>query len=159
VADNPLVQRAERWNDIVLLSKSKANIDGEQADTWTPPVGIGDLAVMEMLYVVTAIDVLATLGSDLGCTAYVINAAGDTFVDIIGSVRFVKDGTGANALSVCAYFSPDPLVLVKQGERIYVTHGEVDTDATPTGDAALYVKAVRVNAQVSPKVGPIQLVR
>lgn len=157
MAEVALVLRAERWMDIVMLSGSQSNIDAPRADSYTPPAGIGDLAIMEMLYDVSTIDVFAT-AIDLGIEAVVLNQAGDVVVDIIGVDRVRLVSNGANALRAAAYFSPDPLVLLRAGEKIHIVTPEFDTDATPTADSTLYVKAVRVQ-QPSGPAAPIQLVR
>jgi len=154
VADQLLALRSERWNDIVFLSKSVANVGADSADSFVPPSGIGDIAIMEVQVAVTTAATMVASINDWGLEGFIINAAGDTFVDLIGTGRWAKQG----ASSACAYLSPDPLVLCRQGEKIYLAIPEIDTNASPTGDIAVYVKAVRVQPAVTP-AKPIQLVR
>lgn len=156
MADQALLHRSERWLDEVLLAGSKLNVDGDQADTWIPPYGLGDLAIME---IGIDINTLATSVADptaIGVRIGVVDAAGSSIVDIAGDAPFRR--MAANRLE--AYISPDPLVLVRQGEKIVIEFPEVDINATPTGDLAVYVKCVRVRPTVvAQNPGPIQLVR
>jgi len=159
VADQTLAQRADRWNDIVILSKSVANIDGQGGDFWLLPAGIGDVAIMEVMVEFSQIDVVKTAYADAGVAGFVQNAARDTTVDFIGNAKFTLKSDGANALGLSAYLSPDPLVLMRQDEVLLLQWPEVDTDATPTADVAVIVKAVRVRPLEGTVSGPIRLVR
>lgn len=152
-----LALAAERWRQEVLLYGTGPNGAGaDWSDTLHPPTTIGDLAIIEILI---SVETIATLVAPalLGCQANVVNTlGGNAVVDIIGSVRWQNH----QALRASCYFSPDPLVLLRQGEAISIQSPELDSNASPTGDVYYYVKCVRVpmEAPAAPARGPIQLV-
>lgn len=146
---------SERWLDEVVLLGNLTNMDGDQDNEFVPPAGLGDLAIMELLYFV--LNIATILGSFhlYNLRGMVVNAAGSA-VDIIGQHEFYQ--TGISNLRLTTYLSPDPLVWLKEGERIQLVHAELDTNATPTADAQVYVKCVRVRPQEGAPQ-PIRLVR
>lgn len=146
-----LVVLAERWLDQVILYGTTADgVGADFSDTLVMPAGLGDVALMEMQVLIggitTAID-----PANKGMRADVNTVA--SLVDIIGMAQIYS--TGATRMG--AYFSPDPLVLVRQEERIGVTGPDLET--TATGDAHYYVKCVRVRPKEEPAAGPVRLVR
>lgn len=156
MAEDRLSLSAERWLDQVMLTKSKSAIDGDQADTWLLPVGIGDVALMEMMVEVASIATLVGSVEMVGVQLMVLNAAADTVRDIAGVERWVRTG----AATIAAYLSPDPLVLVRQDEKFLIRFGEVDTNVTPTGVLQIFAKVVRVKQVPAVEmIGGIQLVR
>lgn len=146
---------SERWLDEILLLATDPNLNGDTATQISLPAGLGDVAIMEVL---VDADTAATLmtGPELrGPRAVIINAAGTT-VDIVGVSRWTQRELTVPSLST--YFSPDPLVLWRQNERLELKFQEVDTNASPTVDLAAYIKCVRVRPLEAAGL-PVQLVR
>lgn len=148
---------SERWLDEVLLLGSMANLDGQVSDFYALPPGLGDVAILWLEYRIVSIDVLATLGT-LGVRAEIASSNQAAVVDILGDDLFKTVENGANALGIVANIVPDALTLWRQSEWLHIVHPEMDTDATPTGDAALRVKVVRVRPTVEARQ-PVRLVR
>lgn len=146
----------ERWLDEVLLVCNFTNIDGDFVLHISPPAGFGDCAIMEVgLY---AGPLATTLASPelYGGIVKILNPSGSTNVDILGVYNWTR---GVPVLGyVGAYVSPDPLVLWRQGEILAIEGQEVDTNATPTVDFAVFAKVVRVRS-VESAPGPVRLVR
>lgn len=146
---------AERWLDEVLITGTIPNVLGGTffLESFTSPPGVGDLAIMEVgatAFALATINPAAKLGSWLD----IRSADGATVVDILGTAEWLT----VTSDEMRAYWSPDPLVLWRQNEIITITGPELDTNASPTGDLRLFVKAVRVRP-VEGAPGPIQLVR
>lgn len=153
-----MVIASERWLDEVILFASRANVDGVQSESYTLPDASGDFAIMSINYRVQQIDVLSAVART-GVTAQII-APNTGVLDLVGVAEFFTiDGT-ANALQVEASIDADALCLWRQGELLQILHAELDTDATPTADVQVRVKAVRVRDVVAQEVKrPIRLVR
>lgn len=144
---------SERWLDEVVLSGAISNIDGDQDNEFVPPSGLPDLALMELLYFVLNVATKATI-TEFAARTMIVNAAGSA-VDIAGVDKFRSLGAARFGF----YCSPDPLVLMRQGERLQIIHDELDTNATAAADVILYAKFVRVRNEERQPTGPIQLVR
>lgn len=147
---------SERWLDEVLLVGIGTPDSGAPiSDTFSIPSGLGDVAIMCVELSVTTIDVLTADAQD---GARITIVAGTSIVDLVGLAPFLTVSDTANALQRFALIVPDHLVLCRQGEVLSVVAPEQDTDATPTADWFIRVKAVRVR----PKEGvpsPLRLVR
>lgn len=146
---------SERWLDELLLQKRQTDGGGADFnDLWALPSGLGDVAVIEVLVNCVNFATMVASPELLGAELAVVSADTTTVLDIIGTERWSK--ISADRLSV--YFSPDPLVLVRQGETIRLRTPELDTNATPTADIDLYLKAVRVRPIEGAVRGPLRLV-
>lgn len=144
---------SERWLDTVVLQATVNDIDGDRDDTWLLPAQMSDVAIME---VVADAETLATIRVNMelaGARLVVINQA-NKVVDFVGITRW----SIIRVADASAYWSPDPLVLWRQGEKLALRFPELDINVTPTGDLRLTVKAVRVKV-LQPLPETIQLVR
>lgn len=144
---------AERWLDEVLVKFTASNVDGDVDDFLQLPAGLGDVAVIEVNVQVFPLATVRTNPELAAVLARIVTASG--VVDIVGVENFqLYDNDG-----VAAYLSPDPLVLWRQDEYMRISWPELDTNAVPTGDTYVYVKAVRVRPIEAPASTQIQLVR
>jgi len=160
VATTIATLNAERWLDEVLLSASVADAGGATlSEDILLPAGLGDVAILSVEIRVTSIDALkAAAALPAGARASIISSDAALTVDVIGSTAFLLTADGANALAGSAYLDPDALVLWRQSEILRVQTPELDSDATPTGDFSILIKAVRVRP-IEGAVSPIRLVR
>lgn len=145
---------SERWLDQIILSGTYTNENGDHDLTFLIPAGLGDIAILEIDVQALSVATMMANPELNAVRAYVVSAAGDA-VDIVGTQRWSKVWTDR----VATYLSPDPLVLVRQSERLKLSAAEVDTNASPTVDIVVTVKAVRVRPIEAPARGPIRLVR
>lgn len=152
------VTQRQRWLDTVIVRGSLSNIDGEQANTLALPADLGNVAIMDILLTVSQIDVVLANPELYGVSAFIMSAGGAIPVDFVGSARFQRTQTTANSIEVDAHIEPDHLIEWKEGELLYIFWPELDTDATPTADATVYVRVAKVPAK-DRSTGPIQLVR
>lgn len=151
-----LVQTAERWLDEVILQATTADTAiADFGDFFLLPAGLGDVALIE-LYVeavsLTAVPALAIPW--MGVRAGIFGPDASFFVDIIGVQPWYRTTT---ATAVAAYFSPDPLVLWRQNERLHLKGPDMDTGAT--GDLLVAAKVVRVRPLDPSTAQPLVLVR
>lgn len=154
MSDIQMTIASERWLDEVLLTGSWVNLDADRVDELILPATIGDVAVMEMEVSVNNIGTYPT--SLLKSVRALIVMAGSVQInDIIGTEEFREVGAGY----LSAYISPDPLVIWRQSERLQLVFPELDVNVTPTADATVRVKVVRVSAVDTAVGGPIRLVR
>lgn len=148
---------AERWLDEVVLGAVSAAINGDYTDHVLLPPGIGDVAIMEVSIdaspLATGVAALELQGSRMAVFSY----DGGTVVDIVGGNQdnrwSYRGGAAAHN-----YWSPDPLVLWRQGERLAIASPELDINATPTVVYVWRIKVVRIRPIEIP-ASPIQLVR
>lgn len=147
--------KAERWLDEILIEGGVANATGVQANDFSLPVGIGDVAIMSVDYRITGITTLPTI-TNLGVLMTVVSQPSGQPVDIIGSAPFRQVYEGAAAIIVAAYLDPDALVLWRYGE--YVQCATPIMDSGNTGDIAVRFKCVRIRPVESAPM-PLQLVR
>lgn len=146
---------SERWLDEIVMFGSIVNTAGTDInEQFRAPAGLGDLAIMEAI--ATGLSLATPVAADTNPAAFVDILSSDaaTVLDIVGVFRWFP----VASTSVSAYLSPDPLVLWREGELIRIVSPELDTNATPTGDMNLVVKAVRVRPQAG-AVAPMKLVR
>lgn len=146
---------SERWLKEVVLIGQKANSDGQVSDLLTFPVGLGDLAIMELIIEGgSAATFLAAVAVPVGFCVSVVTPGGVSNVDIVGCAPAHKTGDAR----FNAYISPGPLVLWRQNEELLVTGPEMDTNATPTVDLTFLVKCVRLEEPVRAQT-QVRLVR
>lgn len=147
---------SERWLDEVMLQGQVLNVDGALAEFFTLPAGLGDVAIMEAEAAWSDILTAVALTVSLAARARVITASGNV-VDILG-ISEVKQVYDATQYGV--YWSPDPLVLWRQDEQFAINSPEFDSNAAPTADLTVRIKAVRVRPTVGQEARrPIRLVR
>jgi len=146
--------RSERWLDEVIIEGTRANVDGEVADTYALPQGIGDVAIMSVEYLATGIATIVT-PTLLSVFMEVFEPNQAVAADVVGSGELRIRQTGAQ---IGATVDPDALTLWRQNEYLSVVHPELDSNVAPTVDYTLRAKCVRVRPVEAP-VGPIQLVR
>lgn len=156
MAVQAMTRLSERWLDEVLLAGTALNSVGGTffLEQFTLPDGLGDVAIME---VGIAGFSLATVNpaAKLGLWSDVRSSDGATIVDILGTAEWFQ----VSADEVRSYLSPDPLVLLRQGELLSFVGPELDTNAAPTGDLRVLVKATRIRAVEQELKRPIRLVR
>lgn len=147
---------SERWLDEVVLFGSIDNVGGaDMNESFILPAGIGDLAFMEgIVQGITQATAIA-LSTVPAVHMDVLSSDGATIVDIMGVFRWYQE----YSTNVAAYISPDPLVLVRQSERIRILSPEIDSNVSPTADLRLVLKFVRVRPLEGTATGPIRLVR
>lgn len=152
-----LTLNAERWLDEVILTGSTTTdtAGADAADLYVVPHAVGDVALMELDILMQNPATLVANPELLGVRADVLSAAGSKIVDLIGVSRWSR----ITVNQLAAYFSPDPLVLIRAGEAIRIITPELDTNAAPTGDFLLTAKCSRVRPQEPVDTGPIRLVR
>lgn len=144
---------AERWLDQVVLYGAAAEPAGDIADQYTLPATLGDVGLIEAEFNVSGIATAIASPTLRGVRMAVTNVAG-SLLDIIGAESWIPVSSGKYA----AYFSPDPIVLIRQGERLLVQHLDEDSSGAPTIVGELLLKVVRIKAVEVPSA-PIQLVR
>lgn len=144
MATTTLTLTGERWLDQVVLSASVADVAGAAlSESFLLPAGLGDVAIMSLHARVDNIDVIATL-TNLAAAATIVTPDASTVVERLGPAKWYETQNAANDLEAQCTWDPDALVLWRQGEILNVTSSELDTDATPTADLRIFVKAVRV---------------
>lgn len=153
MATQPATLIAERWLDVIVLRAQTANVGADLDDEITLPPGLGDVAILEIIYDFTSIATMVAAPEELGAYARILSASGNV-VDFVSVGRFSK----VSATEVTAWLSPDPLVLWRQNESLKIAVAELDTNASPTGDVTVYIKASRYIHQVTAPA-PLQLVR
>lgn len=146
---------SERWLDEVLVYAVTANVGADAVTEYALPAGLGDVAIMEILFQDANIATMVTLGLDVGVSARMLSGATLGAVDFVGVGRLYR--TQANY--VHAVINPDPLVLWRQSEYCQLFVPELDTNATPTDDQTVYFKCVRVRPIETTAPGPVRLVR
>lgn len=145
---------SERWLDQVIVTGSTLNlVTGDQSHSLTLPAGSNDLAIMEIAVFVDGMTTVSANPELRGVYCDVIDQA-NAVRDIVGVQRW----TSFQALSIGTYFSPDPLVLWRQGESLRFLFGTVES-AGFTGDLAVRAKCVRVRPIETPSSRAVRLVR
>lgn len=152
---------AERWVDTVVLSAAVADAAGaSMVEDFTLPVGIGDVAIMSVHVLVTAVATAPLAGTVARGTQFVIRSPdGSSVVDLVGLAEWFQTADVAGAARFDAWCDPGALVLWRQGESLRLVSSEMDRDVAPTGDLNVRVKVVRVKPQLAAGRGSSQLVR
>lgn len=156
MANTVLTLKSERWLDQVLLQGTSADAAiADYGETFSLPVGLGDVALMELYVECIALTAIPALAIPwMGVRAGIFSQDLATLVDIVGVQPWYRTLT---ATAAAAYFSPDPLVLWRQGEVLHLKGPDMDTGAA--GDLFVAAKVVRVRAPAEGVAAPVQLVR
>lgn len=129
------------------------------SEEFSVPVALGDLAIMSVsvgVELVTTVPAAST--SVRGVRVTVTSSDGASVVDVVGSAEFLQVNDGAVTIGYDAFVDPQALCLLRNNERVRVTAPEMDSNASPTGDLRIRVKAVRVRPLEGAVSGPIRLV-
>lgn len=145
--------QAERWLDEVVLAGTATDVvQADFSELFSLPAGLGDVAIMEIYVRATGLTTPTANLELVGCSADVLSADGATTLDIVGIQRWSK----LSATIYGTYFSPDPLVLWRQPEKLRLF--SVDMEGGTAGDLAVFAKCVRVRP-IEVSASPLQLVR
>lgn len=153
---------SERWLDqVIIICTLPADTAGAPMnENIRLPIGLSDVAIMSLHARASAVDVgpAAAYTVDAGLRAFVVSSDAATVVDPIGVAPWLLTFSQPTNLEYSAFIDPMALVLWRQNELVQVTAPELDSDATPTGDFNVFIKAVRVRPIEGVARGPMRLV-
>lgn len=133
---------SERQSPVATLVYQQANVDGDVNVLNAMPAGFGDCLVEDVMVLVNGIATVVADPFNLGVRAVAWD--GINIVDHGGTARWVQ----VSATSVTARVWPEQPFLLRSGDSLIVSYSEVDTNASPTGDLTITVKARRLRDPV-----------
>lgn len=135
VAPTRVVDRAF---DEACIEWNINNIDGDVASTFDLPAGFGDCALMECSIEVNTIATLQTAFDTSGVWFQLLSGG------VAQDVGFCGRWQLREADRVCAWAAPDQVQFWKENEALLVGFPEIDTNASPTADMAVFAKVRRL---------------
>jgi len=144
---------ADRAAEQAVLGWDFDNVDDDQGLVLELPAGFGDCLILEGCIDVASIATAVALDGAIGCSWVMADTSDSIRRDFLGCEQWYRSGSTRAVTRV----SPDPLVVWKATEFIFVTFPELDSNATPTADLKVLVKVRRIR-QTSPDrlISPVE---
>lgn len=139
---------SERALEQVVLRTTTSDVDGNQQLDNELPAGFGDCIILNVFVDISGVATSVASPETLGPLVRLISPSG-TPTQMIGSEYWRSTSSGAG-LGFGAMVDPEQPVFWRAAESLRVQFLEVDTNATPTADASVYVLVRRLR-----QLGPV----
>jgi len=146
MAVTALIAASNRYGSDYALrgDTSTVALDAVVAEYFTLPTGFGSLLIKNCIFQLSALSgaYVAPAPAYDGVMCFIVSSDGSTWVDNIGSMRYVHIGTSSARPTLSVSFDLNHPTLLRLGERLVVT-SPVLAGAGVTGTVTVVIRGAR----------------